>query len=344
MKLAGTLRALATGLALTGGATAGYGQSVEEFYSQNNLTMLVGTSAGGSTDFFARTLAPYISKYLPGNPDIIVQNKPGAGGLVTAAEIQNNMPNDGLNFGTLQRNNFTDPLMSDERIDFDARKVAHLGSIGSETYVIFQSPDDPALGSIDALLAHEMVLAGTGAGSANNTYPNLMNELHGANFKVIPGYSGNEEQALAIERGEADGRAGSVAMTRRGQLAQWYDAGRLHYIMQFAVTPDPTLEGVPNVFDIPMDDDARRIWRFMLAPQGIGRVFSAPAGIPEDRLAALREAFNKAATDPEFVAEIERSGGQAGLTTGEDLQALAEELMGTPTELVDRVKAVLAGD
>jgi tripartite-type tricarboxylate transporter receptor subunit TctC len=342
MKIGHALRAvMAAGLLVAAPAT-GQAQSVEEFYSQNDITMVVGTAAGGSTDFFARAIAPYLTKYLPGNPDIIVQNKAGAGGLVVAAEIQNTMPADGSYIGTLQRNNFTDPLFSDERIDFDAREIKHIGSIGKEVYVIFQYPENPGVASVGDALAHEMILAGTGAGSANNTFPNLVNKLHGGKFKVVPGYSGNEEQALAIERGEADGRAGSYAMTQRGQLKQWQDEGKLHYVMQFALEPSPDLPGVPNIFEAATTDEERRIWRFMLVPQALGRVFSAPGDIPEDRLAALREAFNQAATDPEFIAEIELSGGDPSLTTGEELQAIADELMGTPPEIVAKIKELMA--
>ncbi len=343
MKINAIWKALAVALVVMAGTTNTQAQSVEEFYSQNDITMVVGTAAGGSTDFFARTMAPYLSKYIPGNPDIIVQNKPGAGGLITAAELQTTMPSDGSYIATLQRNNFTDPLLSDERVDFDAREVKHIGSVGKEIYVIFQHPDDPGTTTVEEALNHEMILAATGSGSANYTYPLLVNELLGGKLKLVPGYSGNEEQALAIERGEADGRAGTYSMTQRGQLKQWQEDGKLHYVLQFALEDHPDLAGVPNVFDAIKDDETRRIFRFMLIPQGLGRIFSAPGDIPEDRLAALREAFVQAAEDPAFIAEMERSGAEAEYTTGEELQEMAEELMGTPPAIVDRIKTLISG-
>jgi len=334
MKIRRMLSALALGGAVLTGGFAAQAQTVEEFYRQNDITMMVGTAAGGSTDFFARLFAPYLSKYIPGNPHIIIQNKPGASGLIVASEIQHTMPSDGSYIGTLQRNNFTDPLLSDQRVDFDPRQVRHLGSIGTETYVIFQYGENPNIQTISDALNHEMILSGTGAGAVTNTFPLLVNRLMGGNFRLIPGYAGNEEQALAIERGEVDGRAS-------GQLGQWYESGRLHYVMQFGIEPHPELSGVPNVFDGVTDEETTRIWRFMLIPQDLGRIISAPAGVPEDRLAALREAFNMAAKDPDFIDEFERSGGDTALTTGDQLQAMADELMGAPPELVERIKALL---
>lgn len=344
MKIMYKIGAAAVGAALFLGGSPGSAQSVEEFYSDNDITLMVGAAAGGAADYFARTIAPYITEYMPGNPNIIVQNRPGAGGLVVAAELQANAPRDGTWIATLQRNNFTDPLLSDERIDFDPREVSHLGAVSRVTYVIFtHSPDDPGIETVQDAIDMPLILAVTGAGSANNTYPLMVNELLGANYRLIPGYEGNEEQALAMERGEVDGRAGSYSSSQREQAA-WIEEGTLQYILQFGLERHPQMPDIPNVMEAVEDDTTRAILRFMLIPQEIGRPFAAPGGIPEDRLAALRAAFEQAGTDPRFVEEIMSTGADEGFVSGEELQALAEELMGTPPEVVERVQEILAAD
>lgn len=315
--------------------------AVEKFYSENDVTLMVGAAAGGSADYYARTLAPYLSKYIPGNPSVIVRNKRGAGGLIVASELQHTAPKDGTYIGTLQRNDFLAPLLSTRRVNFDPREVNHLGSISRSTYVIFSYGASPKVQTMDDVFKTEMILAGTGAQAENVTYPLLVNELLGGKFNIVRGFSGNEEQALAIERGEADGRAISFDSTERGKLKQWKDSGMLHIVMQFGLHRNADIPDVPNVLEAIDDPEVAAIFRFMLLPQEFGRPFAAPAGVPADRLQALRDAFDKAAADPGLAADLERNGGKLDYMSGKELQDVAAELMNTPPERLARLRELL---
>jgi len=318
--------------------------SVEEFYSKNNITLMVGAAAGGSADFFARSLAPYLGKYIPGNPNVIVQNKQGAGGLIVASELQHTAPKDGTYIGTLQRNDFLAPLLSDRRIRFDPREVNHLGSISRSTYVVFSYGKTPAVKTMDDVFRSAMVLAGTGAKAENVTYPLLVNKLLGGKFNIVRGFSGNEEQALAIERGEADGRAISFSSTERGKLKQWKDNGLLHLVMQFGLQRNPAIPDVPSVMEIVEDPEHIAMFRLMLLPQEFGRPFAAPPGVPADRLEALRSAFDRAAADPGLASDLARNGARLDYMSGEELQAIADEIMRTPEDRIAKLRELLASN
>jgi tripartite-type tricarboxylate transporter receptor subunit TctC len=317
-------------------------QTVEEFYASTPITLMVGAAAGGAADTYARTFATHFGKHVPGNPAVIVENKPGAGGLIVATELQHTAPKDGSVIGTLQRNNFLAPLLSDEDVRFDPREVSHLGSLSRETYVIFTYGEAPPAASVEEAMKAGIVLGGTGAAAENVTYPRMVNKFLGANFNIISSYEGNEEIELAIERGEVDGRASSHGSTMRGNLGRWTDEGKLHILMQFGIEDDPALPGVPNAMKLITDPAHQSMLRLMLLPQEFGRPFAAPKGIPEDRLAALREAFIATANDPAFLADLEKQNASVELLTGEDLQRMADEIMATPPEQIENITKMLA--
>lgn len=342
MKLLKRVRGAATGLTLAAAlATPLAAQSVEEFYAVTPITLLVGAAPGGASDTYARTFARYFGTHIPGNPTVIVENKPGAGGLIVANELQYTAPKDGSVIGTLQRNNFLAPILSDEDVRFDPREVSHLGSLSRETYVIFTRGDAPKAATVEEALAMPITLGGTGASAENMTYPLMVNKLLGGNFNMIGGYEGNEEIELAIERGEVEGRASSYGSTQRGNLGQWAKDGKLHMVMHFAIEDDPALAGVPNVMSLVKDDKTAAMFRLMLLPQEFGRPIAAPKGIPDDRLAALRAAFVATTTDPAFLEELKAQKATVELLEGEALQKMADEIMATPKELIDELKTVL---
>lgn len=316
--------------------------AVADFYAGKAITLLVGAAGGGAADTYARTFARHFPKHIPGNPEIIVENRPGAGGLIVANELQYTADRDGLVIGTLQRNNFLAPLLSEEDTRFDPREVSHLGSLSRETYVIFSYGADAEVKTFEDAFTKTLTLGGTGASAENVTYPLMVNALLGGKFNIIKGYAGNEEIELAIERGEVDGRASSYGSTLRGNLGRWNEAGELNTLMQFGVENDPAMPDVPNVMDLVTDPDQRAMFRLMLLPQEFGRPFAAPPGVPEDRLAALRAAFVATANDPAFIADLELQQATVELVDGETVQALADEVMNTPPELVEQVKAILA--
>lgn len=335
--------AFATGALLLAGATAFSQESVEEFYTGKVITMHVGAAGGGSADTWARTFAPYLTKYIPGNPEIVIANRAGAGGLIVANYLQESATRDGLEMGTLQRNNFLAPLLAvEEDVPFDPTKVTHLGSLSREMQVLFTYGPEPMVNTLEEALNTPLILGGTAITAENVTYPMLVNELAGAQFEIISGYGSSDETYLAIERGEVDGRAASYDSTLRGNLERWTNEGLLHIFMQFGFERDPALPEVPTVMEAIGDDpNAASLVRLMLIPQELGRPFVLPQGVPEDRVAALREAFEEAAHDPEFQERVAAFGSSIQLVDGEEIQAMSEEIMATSPEIVERVRDLL---
>ena len=315
-------------------------QNVEEFYRRNPVTLMVGAAAGGSSDLLARAIAPFLKKNIPGNPEVIVRNKPGAGGLIVATELQNTAPRDGSYISTLQRNNYTDPLLSDTRVNFDPRQINNLGSMAKNIYSLFTYGKAPV--TLAEARAREIVLTAPAVGSGNAVYPIMLNKLAGTRFKMVYGYSGPQEEMLALERGEAEGRAAGYSTTRRGSARQWVDQGKLHYLMQFSEVRNPEIPNVPTVMEAISDPDALAIVRFMLAQQEFGRPFAAPPGVPADRLAALREAFARTARDPAYVAEMEKLGDDVEFLDGKAVSDLVAELWATPPARLARIKDIFA--
>lgn len=332
---------IALALSMTSVVTAQ--QSVEEFYTGKVITLHVGAAGGGSADTWARAFVPYLSKHIPGNPEIVIANRAGAGGLVVANYIQENASRDGLEIGTLQRNNFLAPLLADAEVPFDPTLVNHLGSLSREFQVLLTYGSEPRINSVEEMLETPLILGGTAVTAENVTYPLLVNELAGSQFNIISGYGNSDETILALERGEIDGRASSYDSTLRGTLGRWTDEGLLHIFLQFGLERDAELQDVPNVMELIEDDpDAVALMRVMLIPQELGRPYITPPGIPEDRLAALREAFDAAAADPEFLERVAAFDSSVELVDGETVQQMSEEIMATPADIVEKIRELLS--
>jgi tripartite-type tricarboxylate transporter receptor subunit TctC len=327
-------------VALLGLMGTGQAQTVEEFYSKNPITLMVGAAAGGSSDELARGIAPFLRKYIPGNPTIIIRNKPGAGGLLVAIELQNLAPRDGTYISTLQRNNYVDPLLSDIKVNFDPRQINNLGSMAKNIYTLFTYGKTPV--TFADALKREIILTAPSAGSGNATLPVMLNKLVGTKFKMIYGYQGPQDEMLALERGEAEGRATGYSTTKRGTAKQWYDQGLLHHLMLFSFSRSPDLRDIPSIMEVVKDPDSVSIVRFMLATQEFGRPFAAPLGVPPDRLAALQEAFAKIAKDPDYVAELAKIGDDVDFLNGADVQKLVDELWAIPPAQLAKVKEIMA--
>jgi tripartite-type tricarboxylate transporter receptor subunit TctC len=334
------MKSTITTLALTVAAGSAAAQTAEEFYSKNSITLTVGAAAGGSSDEFARGIAPFLKKHVSGHPTVVVRNKPGAGGLLAATELQHLAPRDGTYMSTLQRNNFVDPLLSGTKVNFDPRAVNSLGSMAKNIYTLFTYGKSPV--TFADAQRREVILTAPSAGSGNATLPILLNKLAGTNFRMVYGYSGPQEEMLALERGEAEGRAAGYSTTKRGTAKQWADQNKLHYLLLFAFARSHEIPNVPAVTEVVTSPEAVPIVRFMLTQQEFGRPFAAPPGVPEDRLAALREAFAKIAKDRDYTAELAKLGEDVEFLTGKQVQDLVSELWNTPPEQLAKVKEIIA--
>jgi tripartite-type tricarboxylate transporter receptor subunit TctC len=325
------------------GLSSAQAQDPEAFYRGKTVTLIVSAAPGGGADLYARAFAKYYSKHLPGRPNVAISNLPGAGGLAAAAQLQNSSPRDGTVISLLQRNNLYLPLVSSEKINFDPRQVNWVGSFNKETYALITWHDAPVK-TIDDVFKIPVKIGATSFNNENRTFPAIINEYLGGKIDIIAGYKGNDDIALAMERGEVKGRALTVTSLFGGNEANWMRDKKVNVIMQMGVAASPAIPNVPLIIDYAKDPKARALFEFMFLPLEAGRPVAAPPQVPADRLAALRRAFEMAAADPEFKDELAKQSASVELLKGEEIKTIVDKLYATPEDVLTRAKALLKAE
>ena len=320
-------------------ASSAFSQTVEELYKGKQLKFVVAAAPGGGADLYARLVSKHFSRFIPGNPSIIVQNVPGAGGMTAASQLMNNPAKDGSVFALLQRNNLVEPLVSERRSGFDPRKLKWLGSLNKDTYVIIAWHTSGAK-SLDDVKKAELLLGNTGGGNENVTFPEMMNKTLGTKFKLVRGYPGSHDVALAIERGEVQGRAVTWT-TLVGEHSDWMRDKKINIIAQLGLGRNPDVGDIPNATEFVTNANDKSLFDFMFSPLEAGRPFAMPPETPAPVVEALRKAFVDMANDKEFVAELKARGGSVELLNGGDTQALINRLFETPEPTLARARELL---
>jgi len=319
----------------------------QEFFKGKSVTIIVGNSVGGAQDDWARFIAQYLGRHIPGNPTIIVQNMPGAGGVVAANHVYNIAKPDGLTLGTVNPAIYTDQLLGAKEIRFDWPKFGWIGSPERIDQVLFMRTDTPYKTLEDIRKAAEpprcASLARTGLGYF---LPRLMEEGLGLKFQIVAGYGGGGEMNLAIEKGEVVCRAGTVsAYVAREPTRTWIKNGFVRALVQSGAKRFSKLPDVPTIYELleanKTPDATKRVAKVMLSSGDLGRPFIAPPATPADRIKILRDAFAKSMTDPALLAEAKKRNWDIDLLNGEELEALAKEIMVQPPEVIERVRKIL---
>ncbi len=345
MLMISTLRrgaALGFAALLAAGASAS-GQTAEDFYkSKPQLTMIVPTAPGGGYDSYARLLARYMSKYIPGKPAIVASNMPGGGGIGAANFLYNVAPKDGTVLGILDRGSPTAPLLYGEesKAHFDAAKYSWIGSAMAETGMGVVSVKAPAT-TIEDIKKTEVFFGATGPETDPAMNARLLNDLIGTKIKVINGYKGQPEEFLAVEKGEIHGLfmsgwSGPGRAYVREQMAK----GTMKLLVQMSATRDPLHEDTPTILDVVPAGD-RPIVEMLLARLALGRPFVAPPGVPADRVELLRLAFRHAMEDPELLAEAAAQKLATNPTWGAEAQTLVVKMYQTPPALMERIRKIV---
>ena len=321
--------------------------SVEEFYKGKQVILVVGYAPGGGYDVYARVLSRHISKKIPGEPVVVVQNMPGAGSLRAANHLYNAAPRDGTQFGTFSRNM---PLMGilggNKNVQFDPRKFTWLGSPSSaqdDAYMLFVRKDAKAKSFNDLVRpgGPEVILGGTGEGATGNDVALLMREALGARIKLIAGYRDSNALFPAIERGELEGRFVGLSAVRSTQ-PQWLKPdGIVRPLLQFArTTRHPDYKDVPTARELALDPKARALVEAAEIPYMLSRPYVAPPGVPADRAKALQAAFMAATADKEFLADAQRLNIDVSPVGAQDAARMLEMLAQAPQELRDKLSAI----
>lgn len=315
-------------------------ESVQSFYSGRAVNMTIGYSVGGGYDMYARLLAKYIGNYLPGKPTITPQSMPGAGSLKAINYLYSVAPKDGSTFGTFGRTMPEEPLFGDA--NFDARKLTWLGSIDSDVSLCLTWKTSK-IKTFQDLVNMPSRMGGQGAGSDPDVMASTLKTLFDAKIKLVTGYPGSNEVALAMERGEVDGECGTSWSTIQVRHPDWIKDKKINILVQVALEKHPDLPDVPLLIDLAPNDEARRVLKVIVASQAFARPFAAPPGLPPERAAALRSAFAQTMKDPAFLAEAKSLGLEVRPVPPERIDQLLDELYQTPAPLLSKAKAAVGG-
>ena len=322
-------------------APAAFAQgSVEDFYKGKTVNVIIGYSPGGGYDIYARLLARHMGKHIPGKPTLVPQNMPGAGSLKAISYLYTVAPKDGTVFGTFARGMPIYPLLYGG--DFDGRRLSYIGSITTDTSTCI-SWHTSQIKTWDDVVSKEFKVGGQGKGSDPDLFATLLKTEFNPKVHLISGYPGTADITLAMQRGEVDGLCGISYSTLKSAHATWLKNKEINVLVQAAAQRDPALPDVPMLLDMAKDGRQRQIVRLAVEPQAMARPFAAPPDLPADRLAALRDAFDKTMKDPEFLAEAAKINVDVNPLRGADIQKVVNELYETPKDVVEAAARATGG-
>ena len=315
---------------------------VAEFYKGRTVTVVVSSNAAGGYDTFARAIARYMGKHIPGNPALIVRNMPGAGGMTATNFLYNNADKDGSVVALVQNNTPFEPLFGTREARYDPVRFNWLGSPSSENAMVLLWNSVP-VSSLAELKVREVAVGVSGANSTPAFFARLLNATLGTRLKPINGYPGQNDVLLAMERGEVDGHPSAFFSSVRSTRPNWLRDKTAKAIVQYGPEKLAELPDVPFAPDLVGNEEDRLVMQAAFAPLVLGRPFLMPPGLPADRVAALRQAFAATMTDPEFLAESEKIGlGLNAPRTGEQMQAVMERTYQSPPRVIDRLRQLNA--
>lgn len=327
-----TIRAALAVLACGGGVVSVHAQSPEAFYRGKTITVVVGYSVGGGYDVYARALARHLGRHVPGAPAVVVQNMPGAGSQKALEFILTFAAKDGLSIGTFGRTLPIAPMI--ENAKYDPTRLEWIGSVTSDTTTCV-AWHTSAIKTWDDMKVHPFTVGGLGKGSDPEMFATLMRVMFGLNIKLVSGYPGTNDVALAMERGEVDGMCGFSYSSLRAMRRSWIDERKVAILMQAGLTRDPAIPpDVPMLIDKTTTQTQRDALLLILAPQAVARPFAMPPGTPPDRVAAVRAAFMATMSDPEFIKEATTAGLDIAPMSGEQIARIYGKVYATPAPVV----------
>ena len=317
------------------------------FFEGKTIRIVVGLPAGDAYDLYPRMLANYMGKYIPGNPNIMVQNMPGASSMIAANYIYNIAKPDGLTLGATLPSLYMDQLLGRKEVKFDWRKFGWLGSFEASNNLLYMRSDTPFKTIHDVAKANPSPKCGsTGTGSPSYFLVKFLNEAIGSKFEVVTGYQGGQEIDLAVERNEVVCRGFTVTtFFAREPFHSWRKKNFVRVLFQTGKKRDPRLADTPTVGEL-MDEyktpeATRRLGALAMASGEFGRPIFAGPGTPADRIKILRDAFSKSLKDAELLAEASRKRLEIDPASGEDLDALAKEVMAANKDVIERLSKLL---
>jgi tripartite-type tricarboxylate transporter receptor subunit TctC len=328
------------------GVTTAFPQA--PYFQGKTITIVVGYLAGDGYDIWTRLLAAHMGKHIPGNPNMIAQNMPGAGSMIAANYIYNVAKPEGLTMGSIGPSLYLDQLIGKKEVQFDWAKFGWVGSTENTPWLLFMKTDTPYKTIEDVRRAKQPPkCSATGSGTSGHFVPKLLDEALAAKFILVMGYRGGAEQDLAFERGEVVCRSISIpTFFAREPFLTWRKSNLVRILMQTGRKRDPKMPDVPTIHEL-MNEyktpaSTRALVTAILASGDLGRPFIVPPGVSAERLKILRDAFRKTMADPAFLADVKARRLEVDPDFGEDLEIIAKEAVNQPRDIVERMKKLLS--
>ena len=319
----------------------------EPDFKGKTIRLIIGTSTGGGVDLYARVVAQFLGKHLPGEPTIVPQNMPGASSVVAANYVYNIAKPDGLTLGALQGGAFFDQVLGHDTAKFDWAKFTWIGSPERLEAQLYMRADSPYKTLDDIRRASEPPrCGGAGTGATGYFVPKVLEETLGLKFKTVTGYQSGGEIDIAVERGELHCRAFDIGSFVGGDPTRtWFKTGYVKSLIQTGKKRDARLGDVPTLYEL-MDkqktpDPLRRMATVVLSSGGFGRPMVAPPGISADIARTIRAGYDKMLKDPDFIAEVKKRRYDLEPVSWEEMQSLAREVTSQPPDVIERVKKIM---
>jgi tripartite-type tricarboxylate transporter receptor subunit TctC len=314
-----------------------FAQTPEQFYKGKTVELIVGFATGGSNDAYSRMIANHLGKHIPGNPTVVAKNMPGAGSFLAVSRIYSSSPKDGTVIGLGAPTMAIDEKLGNPGVRFKTSELNWVGRVDSLINIVMTWKTS-SVKTVEDAREKVSTLSSTGAGSTASVYPTVMNNVLGTKFKLILGYKGSNEAMLALERGEVEGHSTAWSAVKVAH-PDWVRDKNINILVQFGLKRHPELTEIPTAIEFGRTDEEKQVLSAILKASEIGTSFFTTPGVPADRLAALRRAFDATMKDPEFLAEAERSRLTVGPMTGEEVQKLVAEVTDLPPALIEKVRA-----
>jgi tripartite-type tricarboxylate transporter receptor subunit TctC len=308
---------------------------VEDFYKGRTVSIIIGYSVGGGYDTYGRMLARYLGDHIPGRPNVVPQNMPGAGSVKAANYIYGVAAKDGAVIGTFGRTIPVTPLLAAAGAAFDGTKFTWLGSISKDTSLCVTSAKSEVKTWAD-FVTKPSTLGGEGAGADPDVFAHLYKNVFGAKSRLVTGYPGTNDVALAMERQEIDGFCGLSWSTLKSRHPEWLANKSINIIVQAGLKKEPELPDVPFAIELATNPEQLQIVKLVLVSQEMARPFAAPPGLPADRKAALISAFEQTMKDPAFLAEAKTQVLDVDPVSAAEIDGLLAEVYATPKSVTDK--------
>jgi tripartite-type tricarboxylate transporter receptor subunit TctC len=307
-----------------------------DFYQGKTVNVIVGFTPGGGYDAYARILAQFIGNHIPGKPNVIVQNMPGAGSLTAVRSLDATQPKDGTAMVIFNPGIVTQSIVQPEAVDLDFRKITWIG-VTTPDFRVCYGYGDKGIKSWDELMGgKQFIIGSTAKGSGNYINGATLRIVFKAPVKQILGFPGSAEQRIAIEQGELDGDCGSFSSIP----PEWVRDGKAHMFVRFASQRPPEIPESAIFIEDKANAQQKQLLDVLDAADEVGRPFVMSRQVPADRIAIMRKAFDDTMKDPEFLAAAKKAQLPINPMTGQDSEAIVNKLVNAPPDVVKQAKEI----